>query len=395
MPHWATSAWGELRDLLLSAGDNWDVWVRWYEDRLIGRPSLSEAFDIAVATLPDEMWRQGPKAVNTRIKELIAEHSPLASLAEESLPTQTAGAAVFQPSAAGTIDVAPPTPADRLTETDEVRDFYSETREKLDELISLGRNLLGDRLDRASRRLQSRMPEVMSDATERLVWSSGNSLRSILAGHDAVAADYDPHPDKLDRGVVERLRDAVDTFNQLAVADPALRHRDAGRPGPQEHQRTLSEIEVVEDAIEAAADDRNITTRQAGAQLTENAAIAKEAGSSLTNRLAVELSRDTDRNFVAGIVTSAYGMLRRLPVLARGEGGFISKEYFSGFYKYAGGATALGLAGAAVGAYHIRWEIIEFIVSNADQFRLYAAYAFEQSPGFKQMIDWLEAHIRL
>ena len=88
-------------------------------------------------------------------------------------------------------------------------------------------------------------------------------------------------------------------------------------------------------------------------------------------------------------------MLRRLPSLARGEGGFISKEFFSGFYKYAGGAAAVAVAGAAVGTYAIRWEIVEFIVSNADQFRLYGAYAFKQSPGFKQMIDWLEAHVRI
>jgi hypothetical protein len=140
-----------------------------------------------------------------------------------------------------------------------------------------------------------------------------------------------------------------------------------------------------------AANDRNITTREAGAQLSENAAIVSEAGTSLTDRLAVELAR----NFVAGVVVSVYRMLRSLPSLARGEGGFISKEYFSGFYKYGGGATAIGLLGAVVGAYSIRWEIVEFIVSNADQLRLYGAYAFEQSPGFKQMIDWLEAHVRL
>lgn len=127
----------------------------------------------------------------------------------------------------------------------------------------------------------------------------------------------------------------------------------------------------------------------------ENAAIAAEAGSSLTDRLAVELTRDTDRNFIASTVVSAYRVFRNLPAHARGEGGFISKEYFSGFYKYAGGSTALGLAGAVAGAYYIRWEIVQFIVSNADVFRLYAAYAFEQSPGFKQMVDWLEAHVRI
>jgi len=388
-------AWAELKEILRGGRRDYDSLATWYEDRLQGRPSLGQAFDLAVATLPDELWKQGPATVNARIKELIAEHSPLSSLTDEDLPTQTPRAAIFQPNATGAIDLAPPVAADRLADTSEVRDLYGETREKLDDLISLGGNMLGDRLDRSSDKLRSRMPENMSEAIERLVWSSGNTLRSILAGHETVAVDRDPHPDKLDQGVIERLRDVVDTFNQLAIADPALRLRDAGRPGPQEHARTLSEIEIVVEVVVEAANDRNITTREAGAQLSENAAIVSEAGTSLTNRLAVELARDTDRNFVAGVVVSVYRMLRSLPSLARGEGGFISKEYFSGFYKYGGGATAIGLLGAVVGAYSIRWEIVEFIVSNADQLRLYGAYAFEQSPGFKQMIDWLEAHVRL
>jgi hypothetical protein len=122
---------------------------------LQGRPSLGQAFDLAVATLPDELWKQGPATVNARIKELIAEHSPLSSLTDEDLPTQTPRAAIFQPNATGAIDLAPPVAADRLADTSEVRDLYGETREKLDDLISLGGNMLGDRLDRSSDKLRS------------------------------------------------------------------------------------------------------------------------------------------------------------------------------------------------------------------------------------------------
>ncbi len=85
-PDWASGAWGEFRDLLIAAGDDWDVWVSWYEDRLTGRPSLTEGFDIAVATLPDELWQQGPSAVNARIKALIADHAPA-----DTIPAQGAG----------------------------------------------------------------------------------------------------------------------------------------------------------------------------------------------------------------------------------------------------------------------------------------------------------------
>jgi hypothetical protein len=77
VPIWAGNAWAELKRLLLGASDDWDVWVTWYEDRLIGRPSsYGEEFNVAVATLPDKLWQQGPKAVNARIKELMVEQNP-------------------------------------------------------------------------------------------------------------------------------------------------------------------------------------------------------------------------------------------------------------------------------------------------------------------------------
>jgi hypothetical protein len=71
---------------LLRKSEDWEVWLNWYKDRLSGHPSLGEQFDIAVATLANEFWQQGPKAVNARIKELIAEHT-----LPEPIPAQGAG----------------------------------------------------------------------------------------------------------------------------------------------------------------------------------------------------------------------------------------------------------------------------------------------------------------
>jgi hypothetical protein len=45
------------------------------------------------------------------------------------------------------------------------------------------------------------------------------------------------------------------------------------------------------------------------------------------------------------------------------------------------------------GAYAIRGEIVDLIISNADVLKIYAALAFEQSPGFRQMIEWLKLHV--
>ena len=79
--------------------------------------------------------------------------------------------------------------------------------------------------------------------------------------------------------------------------------------------------------------------------------------------------------------------------MARGEGGYASKEYFSGVYKTAGATTFASALTAAALVYGIRWEIVDFIISNADVLKAYAALAFEQSPGFRQMIEWLELHV--
>ena len=216
--------------------------------------------------------------VNIEIKRLIDQLREQGALPDQnSMPKQAPSAAIFQRHKSGAIAIVPPGAQDRLADTDEVRDFYSEVVDKNTELLSLGVNMLGQRLYEKARVFRSRLPEHAAQAVERLVWSSGNTLRSILAAHDLVAADRDPHPEKLDSGAAERLRDVVGTFNQLAIADPALRLRDANRPGPQEHHRSLDEINIVAGIAIEAAGNRFITTIEAGDELSQQIAGAGEA----------------------------------------------------------------------------------------------------------------------
>lgn len=79
-PDWASTAWDALRGRLLADGDHWQVWIDWYEAILKGKspyPRLDaksrESLEMQIALLPDELWKQGPKAVNTEIKRLIDE----------------------------------------------------------------------------------------------------------------------------------------------------------------------------------------------------------------------------------------------------------------------------------------------------------------------------------
>ena len=233
VPGWAAHTWAEVKRRLLGAHQNWEVWVAWYEDRLAGRQSASR-LDRALPRFADEFWKQGPQKVNSEIKGLIDEFNEQSAFPDEdSMPRQAPGAASFQRHESGVIGTVHPEFQDRLADTDEVRDFYSEVLEKTGDLLSLGANMLGPRLQEKALIFHSRLPEDTAQAVERRVWSSGNTLRSILATHDLVADDRDPHPDKLDKGAAERLRDVVGTFNQLAVADPALRRRELEPTRPE------------------------------------------------------------------------------------------------------------------------------------------------------------------
>ena len=121
------------------------------------------------------------KAVNAEIRRLIEGHKPpdpAADLPDEtSLPKQTPRAAIFELDANGVIGLAPPGPADRLADTEEVHDFYDDTRHKLESLIASGRNMLGPRLDDKAERFRCPVAggNVRSNRTPRLVQRQYNA----------------------------------------------------------------------------------------------------------------------------------------------------------------------------------------------------------------------------
>jgi len=74
LPDWFVEHWRLLKARLLEADEGWEVWTDWYEDRLHGRP-FDKALEEARVLIPDEIWQQGPKAVNTGIARLIETHA--------------------------------------------------------------------------------------------------------------------------------------------------------------------------------------------------------------------------------------------------------------------------------------------------------------------------------
>ncbi len=103
-------AWTRLTKVLLAADEGWEVWVDWYEERLVGRPA-DPNLESARFTLPEELWQQGPKAVNAEIRRLIEERRADRDTPAEMIPAQGAGPHFsFGPN--GKITLAPPTEID-------------------------------------------------------------------------------------------------------------------------------------------------------------------------------------------------------------------------------------------------------------------------------------------
>jgi hypothetical protein len=85
-PTWLVRAWTDLKHQLLLLNADWEVWTTWYAARLIGGADINK-IDIERVMIAEEIWQQGPRAVNAEIARLIGKHS------RES--TETAQPAVY------------------------------------------------------------------------------------------------------------------------------------------------------------------------------------------------------------------------------------------------------------------------------------------------------------
>jgi hypothetical protein len=76
--------WRQLADYLMSADGSWNVWIDWYNDRLVGR-ARGEDQEMIFAMVPPEKWDEGPTAVNTWITEHLSKPPGLPG-AEAQIP---------------------------------------------------------------------------------------------------------------------------------------------------------------------------------------------------------------------------------------------------------------------------------------------------------------------
>ena len=76
-----SSPWPALKSRLKDKNEGWEVWTDWYDARLAGDPTypnlspdLNESLEVAIATIPDKIWKRAPAVLNAHIKKLIEEH---------------------------------------------------------------------------------------------------------------------------------------------------------------------------------------------------------------------------------------------------------------------------------------------------------------------------------
>jgi hypothetical protein len=70
-PDWAIAVWAATRARLPKD----DVWIDWYEERLVGG-SRGEEYEIVFANVPREEWEEGPATANAWIKQHLPAPTP-------------------------------------------------------------------------------------------------------------------------------------------------------------------------------------------------------------------------------------------------------------------------------------------------------------------------------
>ncbi|MDH3666454.1 MAG: hypothetical protein OEN23_05945 [Paracoccaceae bacterium] len=72
VPESINRLWLSLCAMLNSRDEGWEVWIDWYNDRVIGRP-FKTGVEENWANLDPDLWDQGAKAVNVAIAEVIRD----------------------------------------------------------------------------------------------------------------------------------------------------------------------------------------------------------------------------------------------------------------------------------------------------------------------------------
>jgi hypothetical protein len=359
IPAWALENWSTLKSSLPS-NEDWDVWTRWYEDRLAGR-SRGEAYELVFASVPNEVWDQGPAAANRWIKERIEEL--------EKLPQ--------------------PGPGPRLTVRDERLDIdlhrpsdspppSKRSKALLDELREAARDFANgfDPTSNAHGQLRKvveryRSQIELDDPDVNVIFALGLRLENArLAAQRQVRDGIEP---ELEDAQQEALASTVQIHAVYIVSEPDGVHlleaaeRYAHKPKDDERFKKLAEqvADRIEQAHEFATERLNEFHKGALEEMNrgEHPARAGTVGRNTTQRVLVFVA-----NAAIGV---APAIVHEIAI-----------------------HTGLGQAAVAHGVSFAN-KAVEFLLTNADSLRALAAVAPEGFGFLGPLIDWIRAKLKV
>ena len=329
-PEWALQNWRDLRRTLNAERQDWDVWTRWYDAVLEGRPTPGgEDLDIYRVTLDsEEDWKKGPAHVNALIKKKEEE------LAERKQPNPDYSGAVVDGSAfdfgeqntiaisfgvtdSGIVDVLQGAGADRVSTGIDSIDGHAEVKRYAEILIANHEE--GERdpnngnamaYDEA-RLLRQALGNDIANIRPGLLIPRGEALRQTLdrQRNRQDLSDIPPLSEKM----LDALGKLVGAYNVFVLTDKELSRRDQALLGPD----AKTKLVPPEDAVKVAesAVSLGVATPEAAKAIAEEAANSPETPD-LENRNSRRLSA-TARNFgraLLGRVQSFVRWVRNNPI---------------------------------------------------------------------------------
>jgi len=314
-----------------------------------------------------------------------------------AIPEQSNRKAItFSASRKGPLDLDPD-PLDDPFDPEQA-DLYSRMRNQLNQLKetipSQERHQINDSVDDFLAQ-----PANWRDVQfKKVLWLCGNSMRNILAQHDAARNDPEPHHAKLPPPVAEAFRRPVETWNIFVLGDSNLRELDAYRLGPQEQEEVRNALLAAMPVANAAAEDRHITTPKAAAVIKTSISLTNSPSNNIHSRQVQEVTSRTWQNLIVQILRGAYRVAQDIQDPRTDDAKELVKEYKAGIYKKLGEWTVIGAATAAtatavaVGTTTYMYSIpfFEFVVSHGPSLKAYLAITF-QNVQLTNIIDAIAA----
>jgi hypothetical protein len=210
--------WRTLKTMLNAENEGWEVWIEWYEDRLVGRAS-DVKIELLRSTLASEVLSRPAAAVNAKIRGAIDEWSLLAS--DYRIPAQSAGPH-FALSTDLKIALAPPSEIDAR----------GNNIGRLQELLPVVRQCAEDLAGRLNAnthpelfRNLARYRAVIADAPQSIAWGTVFGLGVRL--DNAAAAARRKIEDRLQPPLEDAAQEALDSV--LTLHGPLILATAEGR----------------------------------------------------------------------------------------------------------------------------------------------------------------------